>query len=261
MTSLPAQSSSEMPRPCCNEPFHPFPLAIDHPPSSWHFLAVNGDTRSRKALSPVTPLLSDNKESFLPIKLLDQYSSRMPHLKQILGHFKIAWYGLLAILILLMLVLSAANSTSIATVSIKLREGQREHKDKAIPFITDKGDELPDYRVSYLLGDRWHSIGTAFNQSAVDWIEFQISDPPNLTLVQCIRVSDEDAAEDDHLEEVQLADLQPKGKMFEYRIETTRSFKSGLAWFATTALGIVIFGAIGLAVFLVVLSHLAPAFG
>jgi hypothetical protein len=84
-----------------------------------------------------------------------------------------------------------------------------------------------------------------------------LSDPPNLTLVQCIRVSDEDTAEDDHLEEVQLANLQPKGKMFEYRIGTTRSFKSGMAWFATTALGMVIFGAIGLAVFLVVLSYLA----
>jgi len=183
----------------------------------------------------------------------------MSSIKQLVSHFKIAWYGLLAVCILLLLVLSAVNSKSLATVSIKLREGQQEHKDKAIPFITKEGDELPDYRVSYLLGDRWRLIGTAFNQSASDWIEFKISDPPNLTLVQGIRVSDEDAVAHDHLEEVQLVDLSPQGKMFHYRIETTRSFKSGMVWFATTPLGMAIFGAIGLAVFLVVLSHLAPA--
>ena len=44
--------------------------------------------------------------------------------------------------------------------------------------------------------------------------------------------------------------------MFEYRIGSTMSFKSGMAWFATTALGKAIFAGIALAVFPVVLSHL-----
>jgi uncharacterized protein (DUF736 family) len=177
------------------------------------------------------------------------------------GHLKMAWYGLLALLVLLLLVLSALNSTSVAGVSIKLRAGQKEHMDKAIPFVTKPGEELPDYRVAYLLDDQWHSIGTAFNRSAADWIEFKISDPPNLSLVRGLRVSDEDALEDDDLEEVQLVQLPPTGRMFEYRVDTTRSFKSGMVWFATTPLGMAIFGGIGLAVFLVVLSHSPTAIG
>ena len=79
--------------------------------------------------------------------------------------------------------------------------------------------------------------------------------------MQGIRITDEDTAEHDHLEEVQLVDIPPLGIMFEYRIETTQSFKAGMAWFATPPLGIAIFGAIGLAVFLVVIAHLGSAIG
>lgn len=53
-----------------------------------------------------------------------------------------------------------------------------------------------------------------------------------------------------------LVNDSPEGKMFEYRIDSTMSFKSGMAWFATTALGKAIFAGIALAVFPVVLSHL-----
>lgn len=185
----------------------------------------------------------------------------MQPIKQLVEHFKLAWYGLLALLVFMLIVLSAANVKSLATVSIRLNEGQEEHRDKTIPFISAPGEELPDYRVQYLLDSKWHLIGTAINRSAEDWIVFKISDPPNLRLVQGIRIMDQDTAEHDHLEEVQLVDLPPRGEMFEYRIETTWSFKSGMEWFATTPIGIAIFGAIGLAVFLVVLSYLAPAIG
>ena len=107
--------------------------------------------------------------------------------------------------------------------------------------------------------DEWHVIGTTFNTSAADWLQFKISDPPNLKLVQSIRITDDDPAEDDHLEEVQLTDEAPEGRMFDYQIQTERSLKSGMAWSATTALGKAIFGGIALAVFLVVLSHLGAA--
>ena len=99
-------------------------------------------------------------------------------------------------------------------------------------------------------------IGTSVNKTAADWIDFEISDPPNLALVRGIRVSDKDSIEHDLLEEVQLVDSSPTGDKFHYRIKTKRSFKSGMVWFSTTPLGIAIFGGIGLAVFLLVLSNL-----
>lgn len=180
-------------------------------------------------------------------------------MQNIVNHFKIGWYGLLALLIITLVVLSIVNSKSLSVVSIKLKDGQVEHMDRSIPFVTKKGEELPDYRVSYLLDEQWHTVGTALNKSAKDWISFPISDPPNLTLVQGIRVTDMDVAQHDNLEEVQLLDVAPQGSMFEYEIETTKSFKSGMWWFAATPLGVAIFGAIGVAVFLVVLSHIGAA--
>jgi len=106
------------------------------------------------------------------------------------------------------------------------------------------------------MDDQWHVVGTAFNTSAADWLEFKISDPPSMKLVQAIRITDDDPTKDDHLEEVQLVDSSPQGKAFDYKIESSMSFKSGMAWFASTALGKSIFGGIFLAVFLVVISHL-----
>ena len=176
-------------------------------------------------------------------------------MKSFISHLKLLWYGLLAALFVVSLVLSLVNSSSLYSVGIKLKQGVEEHKDKTIPLVSDPEEKLPDYRVSYLSEDRWHTIGTKVNTSAVNWIDFDISDVPNMTLVQAIRVVDEDALESDLLEEVQLADTQPEGGKFEYRIETKRSLKSGMAWFATTALGKAIFGAIFAAIFLVVISH------
>lgn len=173
------------------------------------------------------------------------------------GHFKIAWYCLLSALVVLMIALSAMNGEAISTIEIRLIDGVEEHRDKRVPFLQEKDEALPDYSVSCMSEGRWHPVGTALNRSASEWIGFDISDPPNMRLVQSIRVSDEDPAENDNLDEVQVAQTYIQGDMFEYRLATTSSFKAGMHWFATTALGKAIFGAIAAAVFLVVLSHLA----
>ncbi len=181
-------------------------------------------------------------------------------MRAIASHFKLLWYGLLATLLLLSVVLSMLNSASLSTVSIKLKDGIEEHQDKTIPLVSDPQEKLPDYTLSYLYDERWQTIGTAVNTSAKDWIDFEISDVPNMTLVQAIRIVDKDTVENDLLEEIQLVDKTPNGKKFDYQIETKNSFKSGMAWFATTALGKAIFGAIALAIILVILSYVgAPA--
>lgn len=177
-------------------------------------------------------------------------------MKQIISHLKFVWYALLVVLIATMFGLTLFNNKALSSVSIQLKEGQKEHQDKTIPLVSDPDEKLPDYKVSYLSEDGWQTIGTAVNRSAIDWIEFQISDPPNLALVQGIRIVDEDAVEDDLLEEVQLVDTVPDGVKFDYDIETRGSFKAGMAWFASTALGKAVFGAIFLAVFLVFISHI-----
>lgn len=171
-------------------------------------------------------------------------------------HFKLAWYGLLALLVLLFIGLSAFNAESIDSVSIKLKSGVEEVHDKTLPLMNKPNEKLPDYKLLYLEDEQWKTIGTTLNTSAQNWIEYSVSDPPNLVLVQALRVIEEDKAFDDVLEEVQVSETQIEGEMFEYEIATTYSFKSGMKWFATTPLGIAIFGGIGLAVFLVVISNI-----
>ena len=193
----------------------------------------------------VNGLLMNNKE--------------MSNLKASIGHLKIAWYGLLSGSILLMIILSALNGEAVSSVSIRLLEGVEEHQDKRIPLIQKKEEGLPDYMISCMIKDEWHTIGTAFNKSAKDWIEYGISDPPSLSLLQSIRVSDKDLTQNDHLDEVQVTETYIKGDKFEIKLSTVHSFKAGMDWFATTPLGIAIFGAIGAAVFLVVFAHLGAA--
>lgn len=95
-----------------------------------------------------------------------------------LTHLKLAWYGLALLCMLIMILLGTLNSKALLSVSIKVQEGQTEHRDQKVPLITKKGEELPDYRLEYWSENEWHVIGTAFNTSASDWLEFKISDPP-----------------------------------------------------------------------------------
>lgn len=171
-------------------------------------------------------------------------------------NLKIVWYGLLVTLLLVTLGVSFSHRQAVESVGIKLRADQVERSDHGIPFLTDQRDRLPDYRVEYLTGRSWFPIGTAFNRSAANWIHFPLSDPPNLSLVQAIRVTEDDRFEDDPLDEVMVAgQTRVTGSMFEFQLQTSPSFKAGMAWFASTALGKAIFAGIMAAVFLVVISY------
>ena len=167
-------------------------------------------------------------------------------------------YASVGILAIVMLVLSATNGEALTAVSIKLRPGATEQLDRSIPFVTKPGEELPDYQLSYRKDRRWILLGTRLNQSAADWIEFRVIDAPSLREVQAFRVVDVDKAVDDLLEELPVAGTEYDGEIFEYRLQTTRSFRAGMDWFASTALGKAIFTGIAVAVFVIVIGHVGP---
>ncbi len=116
---------------------------------------------------------------------------------------------------------------------------------------------MPDYRVDYLEPGRWNKVGTIQNTSATDWLKFSISTPPSLSLVQTIRVIEDDLAEDDILEEVFVSEGDNEGKMFKYQINTVWSFNAGVSWFGSTAFGKAIFTVIGLVFILALISTLS----
>jgi len=146
------------------------------------------------------------------------------------------------------------NGKTLARVSIKLKPDAEDHLDKRIPLISKPGDELPDYSIQYLVENTWHNIGTKHNQSATQWLHFQISDQPNLDLVQSVRVIEDDRTEDDILDEVSVLEMNGTGTMFEFEFEHGYTVKAGLDWFASTALGKAVLGAISLAVFFLLIS-------
>jgi hypothetical protein len=169
---------------------------------------------------------------------------------------KSLWYGLLTLLLLLMLGLSAINSSALTAISIQLIDGKADHLDKRIPLLTRNGEEQPDYRVDYQVNDRWHSAGTLVNQSAKQWLNYPITKPPNLKFVQAIRVVEDDLTKDDLLDQVPATQTEITGNQFQYRLETEYSIDAAMEWFASTPLGMAILGGVFLAVFLVILVNL-----
>ena len=89
----------------------------------------------------------------------------MSHLKEKVSHFKHRErYGLLTALVFLLLLLSALNSKSLASVSI-LKEGQVETETR--PFLSSqkrvRNCPITEYRI--FLKTQWHRIGTVYSIS------------------------------------------------------------------------------------------------
>ncbi len=164
--------------------------------------------------------------------------------------------AILGILLSLFVLLIIAKGEALTQVHIKIQEGQDERMDKGIPFITAEEDKLPDYKLLYLVDDRWHTIGTIRNTSAQDWLRYTIADPPNLSLVKRVRVVEEDVALDDVLDEVAVADGGVSGTMFAFEFKSTRSFGSGMQWFFATPVGLAILSGVCLAVLVMIFAVL-----
>lgn len=164
--------------------------------------------------------------------------------------------GIVLFLLLVSIAAPAFNSEAISEIRIKLNPGVAEKFDKKLPLLSQPGGELPDYRLEYLVAEKWQVIGTKHNQSASEWLAFPVNDPPSLALVKGVRVVEDDIAKDDILDEVSPRNGQVDGTMFSFEFQTSSSYKAGLDWYASTALGKAILGAIFLAVFLVVISRI-----
>ena len=177
-------------------------------------------------------------------------------IRQLIQSLQFIWYGALVLLVVTLFSASYINSDAISKITIQLKPGVTEHKDKRIPLIQKKEESLPDYTISYRTNGHWNTVGTKLNTSALRPIKFHVNDGPNIHLTRSIRISDKDLAEHDHLEQFQLNGLFYEGDTFIMKIETIKSFKSGLSWFASTSIGQAVLAGIFLAVFFAVISHI-----
>lgn len=174
----------------------------------------------------------------------------------VISHLERVVYVLIMVLALFTVGVCAYKSESLSAVSIKLKAGQSDRYDTPIPFLSHKGDELPDYKVQYRKNERWNTVGTIHNRSAAQWLKFGVADEPSVSLVQGIRILEDDSLNDELLDEVQVTAMELNGTVFDIRIETDYSFKAGMDWFASTPFGFAILGGLAFAVFLGVFSFL-----
>lgn len=175
-------------------------------------------------------------------------------MRKLIRHLRMLWYAVLCILLLLLLVLSVMNGETLKAVEIRLLPDQADYNDRRIPLLTKGADYLPDYQLQYQLGDHWNNIGTIPNKSAKDWLTYDLAVEPCRSLVQRVRVVEDDPLEDDLLDEVALLPSTAQGTMFEFRFHSGYSFKAGLDWFFDTPIGKAIAVGISIAIALLVLS-------
>lgn len=149
-------------------------------------------------------------------------------------------YTVAGILLLVIgLVVAFQNSLVVECVSIKLIAGIREHRDHSLGKL-GKEHELPDYRVKLNVHRRLSNIdlGTRLNVSAVEWIDFPVSDRVYVRRLQEIIVIEDDKVENDVLDRFPVSTSGARGTKYECKVASARTWDAGLAWFVKEPAGL-----------------------
>ena len=154
------------------------------------------------------------------------------------------------------LALSWQNSLAVTSVSIRLKEGQREKTDHSVPGLGSE-HRLPDYKVKVRVNRRLLAIdlGTRLNTSATNWLKFAINDLIPARHLQEVIIVEDDTVENDVVDRIQGSGLERDGALFQCRLTTKRDFEVGMNWFFSTPVGKSI-----TATFIIVLLLLAARF-
>ena len=144
-----------------------------------------------------------------------------------------------ALLLVIGLFVAFQNSLVVTRVSIKLLPGIKEHRDHSLGKL-GKEHELPDYRVKLNVHRRLSNIdlGTRLNTSAVDWLDFPVSDRVYVRRLQEIIIIEDDKLMNDVLDRFPIASSEARGTKYECKVTSTRTWDAGLAWFVKEPSGL-----------------------
>jgi hypothetical protein len=155
----------------------------------------------------------------------------------------------------LFLVLSWQNSLALTAVSIRIKDGMKEHTDHTVLGFGAE-HHLPDYKVKLRVSRRLLAIdlGTRLNTSATNWVEYSVNELIPVRHVQELMVIEDDRAEDDVLDRVQGTGLEREGASFKSIFVARRSFEVGMNWFFGTPLGKAVSAGVVVGIVLLILS-------
>jgi len=115
--------------------------------------------------------------------------------------------------------------------------------------VADALGSEPDFRVDILEDGSWKKLATYTNRPMGEGQRWVLADPAPLGDVQTLRLSEDDTAGDDVIDEAQLEGRTARGKLVAFELEVERDMGVGLAWFVMTPLGLALVGAFVLGVF------------
>ncbi len=164
---------------------------------------------------------------------------------------------ILLVLLVISVALSIVNSRAVHGISIQVLDAKSEVRDVALPGMGGKS-ALPDYRIEVMRssGSRI-KLGTIIDSSASEPLHWEIQDPIRLRSIAALRLVEDDKLANDVLEEVQIAGDAFSSERYRYELTIARTASAALDYFFQTPIGLVILGAIGLAIFLWIASHVS----
>jgi hypothetical protein len=170
-----------------------------------------------------------------------------------MNHLRLILILAVVLLAALFLALSWKNSAVVTVVSIRIKEGVREHTDHTLMGFGAE-HHLPDYKVKIRVNRRFLNIdlGTKLNTSATNWLDYPVNDIVPARNLQEIMVIEEDKVESDMLDRIQVAGETLEGSNFQARLTGDRSFDAGMKWFFDTPFGKAVSAGIAVGIILLI---------
>lgn len=139
------------------------------------------------------------------------------------------------------------HGTTLEAVRVQLLPGAEEPRDGGVLGV---GGSAPDYRLVLELGRREVECGTLEDTPVGEGLRFPVPGGVPRAAVVGLRLEEDDPADDDVLEELQVKGDEVEGVAYRFVLEEGWSLGAGIEWFLETPLGAIT--AVGLVVVVVV---------
>lgn len=150
---------------------------------------------------------------------------------------------------------AAYRSKGLTQVTVTALDSATEPRDHDLPLI-NQHDALPDYQLLVQLSNGGTTmLGTKLNTSAANGLTWTLNDPLPICGISSIRLQDQDMLSPDPITEVQVVSETVELDGYRFDFSTEYSASLGVESFYNTPIGLVISGAIFIAIFVMVVIN------
>lgn len=194
---------------------------------------------------------------------MDPEPSKLDGAKSVSPFRVLGWIcaGVIGVAVLACVLLASSRSEGLSRVTVIAQKDTDEPRDHQIPFIKQK-EALPDYELVIVCRRGTNErLGMKPDRSARDGLTWTLREPISINDIASVRLQDRDKVLSDVVAEVEFTKGPATDSGFDFQFETVQSSKVGIDSFFDTPIGKAISGAFFIAVLLMLLAALGPAFG